>query len=82
MPIYKYQCNKCGEEIEAFHKVKDRYNQKCPECKHDMQIMIQPIVSHIFHSFWHPNLTKKPVYVESKKHLKELDKKYNTTSYY
>jgi len=44
--------------------------------------MIQSVVTHWFTPFWHPNLTKKPVYVESKKHLKELDKKYNTTSYY
>ena len=82
MPIYKYQCNKCGKEIEAFHKVADRYNQKCPECKHDMQIVIQPITSHIFKPFWHPNLDKKPVFIKSKKHLKDEADKRNMTAYY
>ena len=82
MPLYCYKCPECNETTEEYHMVKDRYNQRCKKCGVEMNIEIQPIVSHIFHSFWHPNLTKKPVYVESKKHLKDLDKKYNTTSYY
>ena len=47
-----------------------------------MQIMIQPTTFQIFTPFWHPNLTKKPVWVKSKEHLKQLDKKYNMTSSY
>ena len=81
MPLYKYKCE-CGNELEEFHNVDDRHKQKCPECENDMQIVIQPIVSHIFKPFFHPNLTSKPVWVESKEHLKQLDKKYNMTSYY
>ena len=82
MPIYKYQCNRCREELEEFHKVDDRYNQKCPECGEKMNIMIQPSPVHIFEPFWHPNLDKKPVYITSKKHLKEESEKRNMTSYY
>jgi len=82
MPTYKYKCDKCGKELEEFHKVDDRHNQKCPECGEKMQIMIQPTTFHIFEPFMHPNLTTKPVYVKSRKHLKELDKKYNMTSEY
>ena len=81
MPLYKYKCE-CGNELEEIHSVDDRYNQKCPECEKDMQIVIQPTTFQIFKAFWHPNLTSKPVWVESKKHLKELDKKYNMTSVY
>ena len=82
MPEYCYKCHKCGKELEEIHSVKDRYNQLCPDCKVKMEIMIQPTTFQIFEPYWHPNLTSKPVWVESKKHLKELDKKYNMTSYY
>ena len=82
MPTYSYHCNNCGMELDEFHKVDDRYNQQCPECERMMEIMIQPIVSHIFEGFWHPNLDKKPVYIKSKKHLKEESEKRGMTSYY
>ena len=82
MPTYRYRCNNCGIELEEVHKVDDRYKQKCPACKGDMQIMIQPITSHIFQPFFHPNLDKKPVWIKSKKHLKEESDKRNMTSYY
>ena len=82
MPMYQYRCDKCGKELEEFHKVDDRYEQKCPACGEKMQIVIQPTTFHIFEPFWHPNLDKKPVFVKSRAHLKELDKKYNMTSEY
>ena len=82
MPIYKYQCNRCREELEEFHKVADRYNQKCPACGEKMNIVIQPVPTHWFTPFWHPNLDKKPIYIKSKKHLKEESDKRNMTSFY
>ena len=69
-------------KIDEFHKVKDRYEQKCPACGEKMQIKIQPITSHIFEAFWHPNLDKKPVFIKSKAHLKEESDKRGMTSYY
>ena len=81
MPLYQVQCKKCSKEFEEFSKVDDRNDIKC-ECSGETNILIQPIVSHIFKPFFHPNLTSKPVWVESKEHLKQLDKKYNMTSYY
>jgi len=62
--------------------VSDSCNIKCDECNGSTEIMIQPVAFHMFEPYWHPNLTSKPVWVKSKKHLKELDKKYNMTSYY
>ena len=82
MPNYVYCCPKCGKEIEEFHSVDDRHNQKCPKCENDMQIVICAVVSHIFEPFFHPNLDKKPVWIKSKKHLKEESDKRNFTSYY
>ena len=81
MPLYQVKCHKCSKEFEKFAKVDDRNDIKC-ECGGETNILIQPIVSHIFKPFFHPNLDKKPVYIKSKKHLKEESDKRNFTSYY
>lgn len=33
MPIYEYQCEACGHELEALQKVSDAPLQECPHCK-------------------------------------------------
>jgi putative FmdB family regulatory protein len=32
MPIYEYQCQACGHQLEALQKVSDPALKKCPEC--------------------------------------------------
>jgi len=32
MPLYEYQCTKCGELCEVLHKFKDKPLEKCPSC--------------------------------------------------
>ena len=32
MPIYEYQCQKCGNELEALQKISDDPLTECPEC--------------------------------------------------
>jgi putative FmdB family regulatory protein len=32
MPLYEYQCTKCGEVCEVLQKVKDKPLEKCPSC--------------------------------------------------
>ena len=32
MPIYEYQCTKCGETFEAFQKITDKPLTKCKFC--------------------------------------------------
>jgi putative FmdB family regulatory protein len=32
MPIYEYECQKCGHALEALQKVSDAPLKKCPEC--------------------------------------------------
>jgi len=32
MPIYEYQCQACGHQLEALQKVSDAALRKCPEC--------------------------------------------------
>jgi putative FmdB family regulatory protein len=33
MPIYEYQCQACGHEIEVIQKMSDAPLTDCPECK-------------------------------------------------
>jgi len=33
MPIYEYQCESCGHEMEALQKISDDPLKDCPECK-------------------------------------------------
>ena len=32
MPIYEYQCNKCKEVFEIFHKIDEDCKVACPKC--------------------------------------------------
>jgi len=32
MPLYEYQCSKCGHLFEKIQKFSDRPIRKCPEC--------------------------------------------------
>jgi putative FmdB family regulatory protein len=32
MPLYEYQCKKCGHRFERIRKFSDRQLRKCPEC--------------------------------------------------
>jgi putative FmdB family regulatory protein len=33
MPIYEYECRKCGDRFERIQKFSDRVVRTCPECK-------------------------------------------------
>lgn len=81
-------CYKCGEKID--HPIhyyiyeEGKEIEICRDCKNiwDIKHSIAKIVSNVFTPFWHPNLDKKPVWIKSKKHLKEESDKRNMTSYY
>lgn len=32
MPLYEYQCKKCGHEFEEIQKFSDKPIKKCPKC--------------------------------------------------
>jgi len=33
MPIYLYGCDKCNHEFEVYHKIDEKIDIECPECK-------------------------------------------------
>ena len=32
MPLFEYECSKCGHRFEKIHKFSDRSIKKCPKC--------------------------------------------------
>ena len=40
MPLYEYQCEKCGHRFEKIQKYSDRMVKKCPECGGRVEQMI------------------------------------------
>ena len=40
MPLYEYQCKKCGHRFEKIQKFSDRMVKKCPECGGPVEQMI------------------------------------------
>lgn len=40
MPLYEYQCKKCGHRFEKIQKFSDKPIKKCPECGGAVEQMI------------------------------------------
>ena len=40
MPLYEYQCEKCGERVEIIQKLSDPPYSHCPKCSGDMRKLI------------------------------------------
>ena len=43
MPMYDYECLKCGEEFEAYAPVENRKQTRCPECRGKSRILIYKV---------------------------------------
>ena len=40
MPIYEYECNRCGHRFELIQKFSDKPRKRCPECRGAVQRLI------------------------------------------
>jgi putative FmdB family regulatory protein len=40
MPIYEYECNKCGNHVEALQKISDPPILECDQCHSNMKKLI------------------------------------------
>ena len=40
MPLYEYQCQKCGHRFEKIQKFSDKMVKKCPDCGGPVEQMI------------------------------------------
>lgn len=66
MPIYEYQCSKCGHQTEMWQKISDPDVGKCERCRGKMRKLISQSSFHLKGSGW---------YVTDYKSSKDSEKK-------
>jgi len=54
MPIYEYQCEKCGHHLEALQKLSDKPLRECPECgRHSLKRLMSAPMFRLAGSGWY-----------------------------
>jgi len=53
MPIYEYECIKCGHVHEIMQKMSDKPLSKCPQCTGKLQKIISHSAFHLKGSGWY-----------------------------
>jgi putative FmdB family regulatory protein len=61
MPLYEYQCTKCGNRFEKIQKFSDKMVKKCPDCGGPVEQMISAPAVQFKGSGWYvTDYAKKP----------------------
>jgi putative FmdB family regulatory protein len=74
MPIYEYECTKCGHQTEVWQRITDQSVTKCGHCKGKMRKLISQSSFHLKGTGWYVTdysskkgtETKKPNKAETK----------------
>ena len=53
MPIYEYECKKCGKTTEALQSFSDEPLATCPHCKGELSKLISQSAFHLKGSGWY-----------------------------
>jgi putative FmdB family regulatory protein len=54
MPIYEYECQKCGHTLEALQKFSEKPLRECPECgKHQLKRLVSAPMFRLAGSGWY-----------------------------
>lgn len=53
MPIYEYECEKCGEIIEKFQNFSDKPLKKCEKCSGKVHKIISQSTFHLKGTGWY-----------------------------
>jgi putative FmdB family regulatory protein len=61
MPLYEYECKKCGHRFEKIQKFSDKMVKKCPQCGGQVEQMISAPAVQFKGSGWYvTDYAKKP----------------------
>jgi putative FmdB family regulatory protein len=84
MPLYEYQCKKCGHRFEKIQKFSDKMIRKCPECGGLVEQLVSAPAVQFKGSGWYvTDYAKKshaPAPSEGGKESKETKKEEKTKS--
>ena len=76
MPLYEYECKKCGHRFEKIQKFSDKIVKKCPECGGQVEQMISAPAVQFKGSGWYvTDYAKKPSSAGSSSGDSSKDKK-------
>jgi putative FmdB family regulatory protein len=54
MPIYEYECQKCGHTLEALQRLSDKPLRECPECgRHQLKRLVSAPMFRLAGSGWY-----------------------------
>lgn len=53
MPIYEYECGKCGHQVEALQKITDPPIIECDQCHSEMKKLISQSTFHLKGTGWY-----------------------------
>ena len=53
MPIYEYECTKCGHQAEVWQRITDQSVTKCERCKGKMRKLISQSSFHLKGTGWY-----------------------------
>jgi putative FmdB family regulatory protein len=77
MPIYEYECQKCGHYLEALQKIADKPLRECPECgKHALKRLVSAPMFRLSGSGWYETDFKSDQ--ETKRNLADRGEKEET----
>ena len=65
MPLYEYQCKKCGHRFEKIQKFYDKMVKKCPDCGGPVEQMISAPAVQFKGSGWYVTDYAKKSHVPS-----------------
>jgi putative FmdB family regulatory protein len=75
MPLYEYQCEKCGHRFEKIQKFSDKPVKKCPECGGKVeQVISAPAVQFKGSGWYVTDYAKKSAAPSDGKDTKKDDK--------
>jgi putative FmdB family regulatory protein len=84
MPIYEYECTKCGEVEEVFQKFSDKPLKKCRHCSGKLHKLISQSTFHLKGTGWYvtdyANESKTNAPASKKKAEKASTDKASSTS--
>ena len=85
MPLYEYQCKKCGHRFEKIQKFSDKPVKKCPQCGGPVEQTISAPAVQFKGSGWYAtDYAKKPTAPANSdggsKESKKEEKKSETTA--
>ncbi len=82
MPLYDYECPGCGLEDEYINSIAERQTQPCENCGENMIQKISLGRYIPFKEGWYEHIDRKPMYISSKRQLRDECRKRGLTSIY